>query len=123
MPEAWVAVHHDVGVCGALVLGEAMPYVPQADRPELYVRLLISSRDSRARGVGRRLLRFADSRARSAGIGRLRLDCYAGGTGALVRFYESCGYVRSEAFDEEGWPGQVLTRSLPSPPSEEGEAS
>lgn len=41
-----------------------------------------------------------------------RLDCFGGGTGALVRYYESCGYQRAGSFDDGGWPGQILTRSL-----------
>ncbi|WP_353111464.1 GNAT family N-acetyltransferase [Microbacterium sp.] len=112
LPEAWVAEHPDVGLCGVLVLGEAMEYVPAATEPEVYVRLLLASRDQRARGIGRRLLTFADERAVAAGVDRLRVDCYGGGTGDLVRFYESCGYERIAAFDEDGWPGQLLGRRL-----------
>ena len=52
------------------------------------------------------------ARARAAGVQRLRVDCYGGGTGALVRFYESCGYERLSTFDVDGWPGQLLGRNL-----------
>lgn len=112
LPEAWAAVHPVIGVCGVIVLGEAMPYVPAAEQPEVYVRLLIAARDPQARGVGRTLLKFADKRAAAAGVEQLRVDCYGGGTGALVQFYESCGYDRLCSFDEDGWPGQVLIRHL-----------
>ncbi|KFG97928.1 acetyltransferase [Burkholderia paludis] len=112
LPEAWVAEGRDGRIVGALILGESMPYVPPATEPEIYVRVLVASRDARARGVGRRLLAFADDRARAAGVARLRVDCYGGGTGALVRFYESCGYERISTFDVDGWPGQLLGRSL-----------
>jgi len=74
--------------------------------------VLAASRDARARGIGRRLLAFADSRARAAGVLSLRVDCYGGGSGALVRFYESCGYVRIAAFGVDDWPCQLLGRSL-----------
>lgn len=111
-PGAWIAEVPDAGVRGFLLLGDAMPYVPPATAPEIYVRVLIGSRDPRARGVGRALLAFADAEAERAGIDRLRVDCYGGGSGALVRFYESCGYVRSGVFDVDGWPGQVLERTL-----------
>lgn len=111
-PEAWVAEDQDGGIQAVLVLGESMPYVPSATEPEVYVRVLVASRDARVRGVGRRLLAFADDRARVAGVKRLRVDCYGGGTGALVRFYESCGYERISAFNVDGWPGQLLGRSL-----------
>lgn len=112
LPEAWVAEDERGHLLGILVLGEAQPYVSPATEPEIYVRVLAASRDARARGIGRRLLAFADSRARAAGVLSLRVDCYGGGSGALVRFYESCGYVRIAAFGVDDWPCQLLGRSL-----------
>ncbi|WP_208858485.1 GNAT family N-acetyltransferase [Vreelandella nigrificans] len=112
LPGAWVAEDKRGHLFGALVLGEAQPYVSPATEPEIYVRVLVASRDVRARGIGRRLLAFADNRARAAGVQSLRVDCYGGGTGALVRFYESCGYERIAAFSVDGWPCQLLGRSL-----------
>lgn len=112
LPEAWVVEDSECRVFGALVLGEAQSYVPPAIEPEIYVRVLIASRDKRARGVGRRLMAFAEDRARVAGVQRLRVDCYGGGSGALVRFYESCGYERISTFSVDGWPGQLLGRNL-----------
>lgn len=115
-PDSWVAVHPELGVCGALVLGEAASYVPPATEPEVYVRTLIGSRDPRAKGTGRRLLAFADERAAASGLSLLRVDCYAGGTGELIGFYESCGYTRAGTFtvpkEPHDWPGQLLTRRL-----------
>ncbi|MCP1292783.1 GNAT family N-acetyltransferase [Chromobacterium sp. S0633] len=110
LPGAWVAEEEGGAVLAVLVLGEAMPYAPAATEPEIYVRLLVASRRSGARGVGRRLMAFADEQARLAGVKRLRVDCYGGGTGALARFYESCGYERIAAFDVDGWPCQLLER-------------
>lgn len=78
-------------ILGALILGESMPYVPAATEPEIYVRVLVAARDAQARGVGRRLMAFADDRALAAGVARLRVDCYGGGTGALVRFTSPAG--------------------------------
>ncbi|MCU7647377.1 GNAT family N-acetyltransferase [Pseudomonas piscis] len=112
LPEAWVAEDEHGCLLAALVLGEAQPYVPPSAESELYVRVLVASRDVRARGIGRRLLAFADSRAQAAGVQRLRVDCYAGGTGELVRFYESCGYERIATFSVDDWPGQLLGRRL-----------
>lgn len=109
-PGAWVAEHPEAGVVGALILGDATDYVPAATEPELYVKVLIGSRDPRAKGTGRSLLAFADGQALAAGVTRLRVDCYAGGTGDLVRFYESCGYTKTDAFLVGDWPGQVLAR-------------
>lgn len=112
LPEAWVAEDGRGHLLGVLVLGEAQPYVSPATEPEIYVRVLAASRDDRARGIGRRLLAFADNRARATGVQSLRVDCYGGGTGDLVRFYESCGYERIAAFSVDGWPCQLLGRSL-----------
>lgn len=114
--DTWLVEHPEIGVCGALVLGDAVDYVPQATEPELYVQLLIGSRDPRARGTGRRLLAFAEEQARLRGVDVLRLDCYAGGGGDLIAFYEAAGFERAESFTvDEGptpWPGQVLVRRL-----------
>lgn len=113
LPGVWVAEDQTGHVQGALILGEALPYVAPAREPEVYVRVLISSRDPQVRGLGRGLLGFADDQARRAGVQQLRVDCYGGGTGALVRFYESCGYERLATFQVEDWPGQLLGRRLP----------
>lgn len=112
LPGAWVAQNALGEVRAFLALGEAMPYVPAPDGPELYVRVLVASRDGRVRGIGRRLMAFADEQARAAGLDHLRVDCYGGGNGDLVRFYESCGYTRIAPFNVDGWPGMLLGRQL-----------
>ncbi|WP_336788673.1 GNAT family N-acetyltransferase [Gordonia malaquae] len=109
---AWIAERPGLGVCGGMVLGSAMPYVQASTVSETYVRVLVGSRVDGARGVGRELLAAAERHAREAGSRRLRLDCYAGGSGALVDFYRSCGYVLVETLDLEGWPAAVLVRDL-----------
>jgi GNAT superfamily N-acetyltransferase len=86
----------------------AHDYVPAAVGPEDYVLLLVA--DPSARGAGRRLLDESWARARADGIDRQRVDCYAGGDGKLVRFYESAGFTRAATFDVDGWPGQLLER-------------
>ena len=97
---------------GALVHGpRAHDYVPPAAEPEDYVLVLVA-RPS-APGAGRRLLDESWSRARAAGVRRQRVDCYAGGDGKLVRFYESAGFTRTEPFEVKGWPGQLLERRAP----------
>lgn len=111
-PGSWVAVDQDGGVGAALVLGDAHDYVPTTTVPELYVKVLIASRRAHWRGIGRSLLALAEEEARAAAADRLRVDCYAGGTGDLVRFYESCGYLATEQFQVGRWPGQILERSL-----------
>lgn len=115
-PGSWVAEDEDGQVLGSLVVGDAHDYVPPMD-DELYVRLLVADRSPRARGVGRRLLAFADEQARGLGRARLRVDCYGGGSGKLVTFYESCGYRRTETFSVGEWPGQLLVRELTGGPA------
>lgn len=94
---------------GAMSVGAATPYAPPATEPELYVVALVARHHS---GAGRALLRCADAVARELGVHLLRVDCYAGGDGQLVRFYESAGFTRSDTFEVKGWPGQVLERRL-----------
>jgi GNAT superfamily N-acetyltransferase len=101
---------------GALVVGEAMPYVPPPTEPELYVVLMVADRDPSARGVGHALLGCAEQAGRELGVSLLRVDCYAGGDQALVGFYESAGFTRTHTFDVKGWPGQVLERRIDRPP-------
>ncbi|ROT33214.1 GNAT family N-acetyltransferase [Micromonospora sp. HM5-17] len=101
---------------GALVIGAAVPHVPPATEPELYVNLLVTDRAHAGMGIGGRLLRYAEQLARERGIGLLRVDCYAGGDGALIRYYEGQGFTATERFTvqltDRRWPGQLLERRL-----------
>lgn len=98
----WVA---DTGtkLLGAIVLGDKPPgYIDQpAGEPEVYISGFITSRVSRAHNVGAMLLEHARATARQAGISLLRLDCYAGGDGRLVRYYESVGFRQVTRFTVE----------------------
>ncbi|MEJ3747772.1 GNAT family N-acetyltransferase [Actinomycetes bacterium KLBMP 9797] len=110
----WIAELDDRPV-GALAVGAALPYVPAATVPELYVRLLITERAYAGRGIGSALLDHARALARQQGVAVLRVDCFAGGDGALVRYYESQGFTRTATFTVDTprgpWPGQVLALS------------
>ncbi|WP_285501277.1 GNAT family N-acetyltransferase [Streptomyces sp. NBRC 13847] len=100
---------------GALVLDCApspqMPIAP-AEEPERYVRLLISDRQHTGQGIGAALLAHAAEETRRAGVALLRVDCWAGGGGELVAFYERNGFTPTARFLSEGWPGQVLARRV-----------
>ncbi|MFF6980198.1 GNAT family N-acetyltransferase [Streptomyces sp. NPDC008343] len=102
-----------VGVC---TLAEEPPhYVDPASERELYMHLLVTDRELRGRGVGALLCADALAQAAGRGIGLLRVDCYAGDDGALVRQYERLGFTGVGRFtvEREGltpWPGQVLER-------------
>ncbi|KAE8361970.1 hypothetical protein BDV27DRAFT_160197 [Aspergillus caelatus] len=100
-------------IVGALAIGERSPYVPPVSEPELYVRLLVTDRRCAGNQIGKRLLDHARDLARNARISLLRVDCYAGGDGKLIQYYESQGFKRVESFNVEGeWPCQVLAQRL-----------
>ena len=104
-------VDRDGAAAGALVHGPtAHDYVPASAEPEDYVLLLVS--DPGVRGAGRRLLDESWARLDATGVRRQRVDCYAGDDGKLVRFYESAGFTRTERFEVNGWPGQLLERKV-----------
>ncbi|PSJ30619.1 GNAT family N-acetyltransferase [Streptosporangium nondiastaticum] len=100
---------------GALVLDSGpSPQMPiaAAGEPELYVRLLVSDRRYAGLGIGAALLAHAAEEARRAGVELLRVDCWAGGGGELVSFYERNGFARTDRFLSGSWPGQVLARRV-----------
>jgi GNAT superfamily N-acetyltransferase len=96
---------------GALVLGEAHDYVPVADRPELYVQVLLTASGWRGRGVGALLIAHAIEQARAAGAEQLRVDCWAG-VPELPAQYERLGFTRVGSFDAGDWPGAILAIAL-----------
>ncbi|MGG8408293.1 GNAT family N-acetyltransferase [Streptomyces sp. 12297] len=100
---------------GALVLDSGpspqMPIAP-AGEPERYVRLLVSHRRYAGLGIGAALLAHAAEETRKAGVALLRVDCWAGGGGELVAFYERNGFTPTEPFLSGSWPGQVLARRV-----------
>ncbi|MEU9104949.1 GNAT family N-acetyltransferase [Streptomyces xanthophaeus] len=100
---------------GALVMDTGpspqMPIAP-AGEPERYVRLLVSDRRYAGRGIGAALLAHAAEETRRAGVDLLRVDCWAGGGGELVAFYERNGFIPTDPFLSGTWPGQVLARRV-----------
>jgi hypothetical protein len=49
---------------------------------------------------------------RRAGVRLLRVDCWAGGGGELVAYYERHGFTPTETFLAGSWPGQVLAQRV-----------
>ncbi|MFJ4892220.1 MULTISPECIES: GNAT family N-acetyltransferase [unclassified Streptomyces] len=101
---------------GTLVLDSGpspqMPMIKPADEPERYVRLLVSDRRNAGRGIGAALLSHAVEETRRAGVSLLRVDCWAGGGGDLVAYYERNGFTPTDSFLSGTWPGQVLERRI-----------
>ncbi|KAJ4353219.1 uncharacterized protein N0V89_004946 [Didymosphaeria variabile] len=116
----WLAVEKDPTgsqheeVLGALtVTGDAASYVSPATEPELYINYIITDpKKGVGRGLGDMLMEKAKALAQEKGVRVLRLDCYAGGDNKLVRWYESRGFQKQEAFEAKGWSGQVLMMRL-----------
>ncbi len=99
---------------GATIHTEQCPaHVPPAGERELYIDLLITSRAYAGHGVGGALIERGRQEARERGIALLRVDCWAGGDGDLVRYYEGQGFVPTVQFDVRGWIGQVFEQRVP----------
>jgi hypothetical protein len=64
------------------------------------------------RGVGAALLRHAYAEAVQQEVTRLRVDCWAGGEEALVRYYEAAGFTATTRFTVGTWEGRVLERPV-----------
>jgi GNAT superfamily N-acetyltransferase len=98
---------------GVMVITETcQPYVPDAEERELYVNFLISSRRHAGRGVGRMLVERAKQEAAERGIDLLRVDCWAGEGGNLVKVYERYGFTAVLEFSVGEWPGMLLAMRL-----------
>jgi len=106
----WIA-ERDGEPVGALVVGAAPDYVAPAERPEVYVTLLLTSRRLAGARIGDGLVELAVRLARAQRVEQLRVDCWAGAPG-LVRWYEQVGFERSGMFDLGGWRGQLFTMRL-----------
>ncbi|MDF3141680.1 MULTISPECIES: GNAT family N-acetyltransferase [unclassified Streptomyces] len=93
--------------------GAYLAHLPPPGEPERYIHWLASDRRFKGHGVGSALLAHAAEETRRAGLSLLRVDCYAGDDGGLVRYYESNGFVRTETYEgKDDWPGQVLARRV-----------
>ena len=90
------------------MLGSHPEWVAPASEPERYIQALVSSRAHAGQDIGGALVRRAIEETRAAGIGLLRVDCWAGAP-PLVAWYERQGFARSGTFEVRGWPGQVFS--------------
>ncbi|WP_073480204.1 GNAT family N-acetyltransferase [Streptoalloteichus hindustanus] len=108
----WIA-EIDGNPAGTLcVAEEPTRYITPADERELYVRLLLTAREYAGHRVGSTLLDHARDIARERGIDLVRVDCYAGGDGSLIRYYTRNGFTPTERFHVGDWPGQLFEQRL-----------
>jgi GNAT superfamily N-acetyltransferase len=96
---------------GALAVGRRPEYVEALDVPELYIRLVLTSRRFSGNKFGDRLIEEALDLARRENASVVRVDCWAGAP-SLVAWYESHGFSRSATFSIDAWAGQVLARPV-----------
>ncbi len=123
----WLAVDGDPRPAAGTVLGTMAvtdgppPYVAPVDEPEVYIKAFVTALEPAARGAAAALWRNAERLAVHAGASLLRLDCYAGGDGKLVRYYRSVGFqpVRQLTVEfpdsPEPYHGCLLARRLTAP--------
>jgi GNAT superfamily N-acetyltransferase len=103
----------DGAALGIMVITEErQEYVPAVEERELYVNFLISSRAHSGRGIGRALIERAKQEAAERGIDLIRVDCWAGEDGKLVKVYEGYGFTRVREISVGEWPGMVLAMRL-----------
>src|SRR3569833_1989808 len=76
--------------------GAYLSHLRPVGEPERYIHWPASARRFKGHGVGSALLAHAAEVTRGAGVGLLRVDCYACGDGRLVRYYEDNGFTRTE---------------------------
>lgn len=107
----WVAAGRS-GLVGAVTGGRAPSYAPVESGPELYVQGLVAGRAPQSRGVGLALLRHAEQLARETACRQIRLDCWDGGGGQLVRYYERAGFIPGERVSVGGWRGRILAKEV-----------
>ena len=96
---------------GVLVVGPAPAYAPPSPMRDLYIILLLSSRQAVGQGIGDVLVNKAMELGYERGADVLRADCWAHAPG-LVRWYEKQGFVRSSRFELNGWQGQIFALQL-----------
>lgn len=87
-------------------------HAPVVDERELYINLLLTSRQRSGQGIGAALMERAKAVAGEQGIDLIRLECWAGENGSLVRVYEGYGFQRVQEVFTEDWPGMLLAMRL-----------
>ncbi|XEC94088.1 GNAT family N-acetyltransferase [Paenibacillus tarimensis] len=76
-----------------------------------YVHRLCVSRKRKGEGIGRELIRYAESYVRAKGKSRLRLDCMADNP-RLNSYYVSQGFVLQGRFDAVSWSANLYEREI-----------
>ncbi|WP_372408918.1 GNAT family N-acetyltransferase [Streptomyces luteireticuli] len=110
--EPWIAEYDGVPAGTLTLARRPTDYIEPADEPEVYILLFVTDRRLKGSGIGAALLAHAVEETRRLGVDLLRVDCYAGGGGELVAYYESQGFTPVRPFTVGAWPGQLLERRV-----------
>lgn len=110
MTTIFARADEDSPVIGIVTFNEAPTpnsKTPPAAEREIYIHLLLTTRDPRYRGLGLRLLEKAKEEARRRNINMLRLSCYAGEDGKIIQVYERMGFRKNpdEVILVPNWDG------------------
>lgn len=90
----------DGEVVGASLLTDhPMPYVPEIEEPERYLKLLIASPEHRGKKIGSRLIELARELTVKDGIELMRVDCWSGGDRRLVDYYVREGFKPTDEIE------------------------
>ncbi|MCT1403715.1 GNAT family N-acetyltransferase [Paenibacillus sp. p3-SID867] len=76
-----------------------------------YVHRLCVSHKRKGEGIGRELIRYAESYVRANGKSRLRLDCMADNP-RLNSYYVNLGFVLQGRFDAGSWSAHLYEREI-----------
>jgi GNAT superfamily N-acetyltransferase len=110
---AWVAETETGEIVGILLAADQAPGdTPDTVERELYVNWLLTSRRHAGRGIGAMLVERVKEEAAERGVDLIRVDCWSGEDGNLVRVYENYGFRRVREFLQEDWPGMLLEMRL-----------
>lgn len=129
MTVVFARARSDTPILGILVFNETpTDSTPVAREREVYVHLLLTTRDPAYRGLGARLLNEGKGEARRKGVRLMRLSCYAGEDGGLIDVYEKMGFRKNpeEVFVVPNWANggpwpKVVMEIEVSPEEEVGE--
>jgi GNAT superfamily N-acetyltransferase len=109
LPVTYVAVAGDIGLVGAVGLGQFD--IPERQDRSPWVLGLVVRPDRRTTGIGRLLLQRLERHALDLGYS----DLWVANEGPAVEFYKRCGYKEVETVTiSNGGIAHVMTRSLPS---------
>ncbi|MFS0722407.1 GNAT family N-acetyltransferase [Paenibacillus sp. 1P07SE] len=110
--EVFVALQgHELVGCFSVQWGYEIIWGEQYHEHAGYVHRLCVSRHRKGKGIGRELLRYAESYIHAQGKRWIRLDCMADNP-SLNAYYTSLGFVRQGRFDAQFWSANLYEKEI-----------